>query len=185
LIISSSISFLPHLIIFNQPFIMSDFKHPEVFSDKLSDLEITHNEHFRSDSERSDDTVASQAKFVETGVPLNQSPTAAALDKTDPKFLWPRVRLSLQDAFSEFIGTFIIIMFGDGVVAQVVLSNGKKGDYQSISWGWGIGVMLGVYAGGKSGAHLNPAVTFSSCVFRKFPWKKFPIYMLAQTLGAL
>jgi len=165
---------------------MSDIKqHPEVFSDKLSDLEITHNEHFRSDSERSDDTVASQAKFVERGVPLNRSPTAAALDKTDPKFLWPRVRLSLQDAFSEFIGTFIIIMFGDGVVAQVVLSDGKKGDYQSISWGWGIGVMLGVYAGGKSGAHLNPAVTFSSCVFRKFPWKKFPIYMLAQTLGAL
>ena len=37
---------------------------------------------------------------------------------------------------SEFIGTFILIMFGDGVVAQVVLSHGKNGDYQSISWGW-------------------------------------------------
>ncbi|KAG9953578.1 aquaporin, partial [Aureobasidium melanogenum] len=164
---------------------MTDNKHhAEVFSDKLSDLEISHIEHNRSDSERTDDTVASQPKFVETGVPLNRSQTAAALDKTDPKFLWPRIRLTLQDAFSEFIGTFIILMFGDGVVAQVVLSNGKKGDYQSISWGWGIGVMLGVYAGGKSGAHLNPAVTFSSCVFRKFPWKKFPIYALAQTLGA-
>ncbi|THW28415.1 aquaglyceroporin like protein [Aureobasidium pullulans] len=160
---------------------MSDVKHSDVFSDKLSDLEISHIEHNRADS---DDTVASQPKFVEQGVPLNRSPTAAALDKTDPKFLWPRIRLSLQDAFSEFIGTFIILMFGDGVVAQVVLSRGKNGDYQSISWGWGIGVMLGVYAGGKSGAHLNPAVTFSSCVFRKFPWKKFPIYMLAQVLGA-
>ncbi len=47
-----------------------------------------------------------------------------------------------------------------------------------------IGVMLGVYTGGISGAHLNPAVTFANCVFRDFPWRKFPIYMLAQTLGA-
>ena len=45
-------------------------------------------------------------------------------------------------------------MFGDGVVAQVVLSNNEKGDYQSISWGWGLGVMLGVYTAGISGAHL-------------------------------
>jgi len=44
--------------------------------------------------------------------------------------------------------------------------------------------MLGVYTGGMSGAHLNPAVTFANCVFRKFPWRKFPIYMLSQTLGA-
>lgn len=44
--------------------------------------------------------------------------------------------------------------------------------------------MLGVYASGVSGAHINPAVTFANCVYRKFPWRKFPIYMLAQILGA-
>jgi aquaglyceroporin related protein len=45
--------------------------------------------------------------------------------------------------------------------------------------------MLGVYSSGISGAHLNPAVTFANCVFRKFPWKKFLPYMLAQILGAM
>ncbi len=44
--------------------------------------------------------------------------------------------------------------------------------------------MLGVYASGISGAHINPAVTFANCLFRKFPWKDFPIYAAAQVLGA-
>lgn len=99
--------------------------------------------------------------------------------------LWPRVRRVFRDAFSEFMGTFVLIMFGDGVVAQVVLSNGEKGDYQSISWGWGIGVMLGVYVSGISGAHINPAVTLANCVYRDFPWRKFPVYLVAQVLGAM
>lgn len=43
--------------------------------------------------------------------------------------------------------------------------------------------MLGVYCSGISGAHLNPAVTLANCIFRKFPWRKFPTYVLAQTLG--
>ncbi|KAK0865967.1 glycerol channel [Friedmanniomyces endolithicus] len=47
-----------------------------------------------------------------------------------------------------------------------------------------MGVMLGVYASGISGAHINPAVTFANCLFRKFPWKDFPIYAAAQVLGA-
>jgi MIP family channel proteins len=48
-----------------------------------------------------------------------------------------------------------------------------------------LGVMLGVYVSGISGAHLNPAVTLANCICRKFPWRKFPVYMLAQTLGAM
>ncbi|ODA80707.1 hypothetical protein RJ55_03666 [Drechmeria coniospora] len=98
---------------------------------------------------------------------------------------WPKIRSLWQDAFSEFLGTMVLILFGDGVVAQVVLSKGTKGDYQSISWGWGIGVMFGVYVSGKSGGHINPAVTLTNCVFRGHPWRKFPVYMAAQILGAM
>lgn len=54
-----------------------------------------------------------------------------------PSLLWWRLRAYGHDAFSEFFGTMILILFGDGVVAQVLLSHGQKGDYQSISWGWG------------------------------------------------
>jgi len=49
---------------------------------------------------------------------------------------WVRIRQALRDPFSEFLGVFTLIMFGDGVVAQVVLSKGQKGDYQSINWGY-------------------------------------------------
>lgn len=104
--------------------------------------------------------------------------------QAQPDLKWSRIRHALREPFAEFWGVFILIMFGDGVVAQVVLSDGKKGDYQSITWGWGLGVMLGVYTSGISGAHLNPAVTFANCIFRKFPWRKLPIYMVAQVLGA-
>lgn len=54
-----------------------------------------------------------------------------------PPLLWSRMRANGRDAFSEFFGTMILILFGDGVVAQVLLSHGQKGNYQSISWGWG------------------------------------------------
>lgn len=56
---------------------------------------------------------------------------------THPPRLWWKLREYARDAFSEFFGTMILILFGDGVVAQVLLSHGQKGDYQSISWGWG------------------------------------------------
>lgn len=80
----------------------------------------------------------------------------------------------------------ILIIFGNGVNCQVVLSNLTQGSYLSISFGWGIGVMFGVYAcGGISGGHINPAVTIALATFRGFPWKKVPGYALAQILGAL
>ena len=50
-------------------------------------------------------------------------------------------------------------------------------------YSWGIGVMLGVYVCGGAGGHLNPAVTLANCLYRGFPWWKFPIYAAAQILG--
>ncbi|KAF7870476.1 hypothetical protein EAF04_004220 [Stromatinia cepivora] len=123
--------------------------------------------------------------YAEHGPGIDHKIPQALEKQSKPDLLWSRIRHTMREPFSEFFGVFILILFGDGVVAQVVLSSGEKGSYQSISWGWGIGVMLGVYASGVSGAHINPAVTFANCVFRKFPWRKFPIYMLAQVLGAM
>ena len=84
---------------------------------------------------------------------------------------------------SEFLGTMILILFGCGVVAQVVA--GGIGDHDSIAWAWGLGVTLGVYVAARvSGAHLNPAVTLSLACFKGFSWKKVLPYALAQTAGA-
>jgi MIP family channel proteins len=90
-----------------------------------------------------------------------------------------------REAAAEFLGTFILIMFGVGVVAQTVLSRGANGSFLAINLGWGLGVMLGVYAaGGVSGAHLNPAVTLALAVTRGFAWSKVAPYVIAQIAGA-
>jgi glycerol uptake facilitator protein len=84
---------------------------------------------------------------------------------------------------AEFAGTMILILFGVGVVAQVVA--GGIGGHDSIAWAWGLGVTLGVYVAARiSGAHLNPAVTLSLAIFRGFSWAKVAPYALAQTAGA-
>jgi glycerol uptake facilitator protein len=94
-----------------------------------------------------------------------------------------RSRGLMGELASEFAGTFILILFGVGVVAQVVAAG--IGDHDSIAWAWGLGVTLGVYTAGKiSGGHINPAVTVALAVFRGFPWRKVGPYALAQTAGA-
>jgi MIP family channel proteins len=90
-----------------------------------------------------------------------------------------------REAAAEFLGTFVLITFGVGVVAQTVLSGGENGSFLGINIGWGLAVMLGVYtAGGISGAHLNPAVTIALAVTGKFPWAKAGPFILAQMAGA-
>src|ERR671923_2923617 len=99
------------------------------------------------------------------------------------------------ELLSEFLGTFILICFGDGVVAMAVAAlnqsgRGTKifdasGDWLLIGFGWFFAVTLAVYvAGGVSGAHINPAVTISFALRRGFAWTKVPGYIVAQVLGA-
>ena len=95
------------------------------------------------------------------------------------------LRDTSREAAAEFLGTFLILVFGTASVAQKVLSGGELGSALSIHLSWGLGVTFGIYASaGVSGAHLNPAVTLALAAFRGFPWRKVPAYVLAQTLGA-
>ena len=91
----------------------------------------------------------------------------------------------VRELAAEFLGTFVLIVFGTAVVAQVLLSHEKNGQYLSINLGWGLGVTMGMFiAGGVSGAHLNPAVTLSLAVQNKFHWGKLLPYWIAQVAGA-
>jgi glycerol uptake facilitator protein len=97
----------------------------------------------------------------------------------------------MAELLAEFLGTFVLILFGVGVVAMVVLfPSGNAGEtihggFTNITLGWGLAVTMGIYVAGKiSGAHLNPAVTLALAVFRRFPWIKVLPYSLAQIAGA-
>ncbi|MGB6153303.1 MAG: MIP/aquaporin family protein [Pricia sp.] len=88
----------------------------------------------------------------------------------------------------EFIGTAMLILIGNGVVANLVLKGTKGSDlgWTGISLAWGIAVFIGVFISGDvSGAHLNPAVTLGLATAGKFSWMLVPGYMLAQVLGAM
>lgn len=84
----------------------------------------------------------------------------------------------------ELVGTMVLLAFGTGSVAMVVLFEGAKGDYTTITLGWGIAVLLGILVSSPSGAHLNPALTLSLAVTKRFPWAKVWYYILAQLIGA-
>jgi len=102
------------------------------------------------------------------------------------------------ECLAEFLGTCVLILFGDGVVAMAVAAlpeSGRAetsttiflaaGDWLLITWGWALAVAFGVYiAGGVSGAHLNPAVTLAFALRRKFEWRKVVPYWISQLVGA-
>jgi glycerol uptake facilitator protein len=108
----------------------------------------------------------------------------------------PRWRRTIWGELSaEFLGTFVLLAFGDGVVAMAVAALNQSGrgtaifaaagDWLLITWGWALAVAFAVYvAGGVSGAHINPAVTLALAVRRNFPWAKVVPYIIAQLIGA-
>jgi glycerol uptake facilitator protein len=88
---------------------------------------------------------------------------------------------------AEVIGTGLLILLGDGVVAGVLLNHSKaqNGGWIVITWGWGIAVMVAVFAVGQfSGAHLNPAVTLGFAVEGRTDWGDVPEYLAGEFVGA-
>jgi glycerol uptake facilitator protein len=89
---------------------------------------------------------------------------------------------------AELLGTMFLIVLGDGVVANVVLSKtkGNNGGWIVITFGWAIAVFVGVFvASHGSGAHINPAVTLAMAAFNDFPWAEVPTYIAGQFAGAM
>ncbi|KAI9569923.1 major intrinsic protein superfamily membrane channel protein [Boletus coccyginus] len=105
---------------------------------------------------------------------------------------WSRIREHIREPAAEFLGTMILVIFGCGGNCQAVLSSkpavssSPQGNFISSSFGWAIGLAMGVWASARvSGGHVNPAVTLAFASVRNFPWKKVPIYILAQLLGGI
>ncbi len=87
---------------------------------------------------------------------------------------------------AEIVGTALLLLLGDGVVANVVLkgTKGANSGWIVITLGWGMAVFLAVFVvGAFSGAHINPAVTLGLAVAGKFPWADVPLYLAAQFIG--
>ncbi|HYB31245.1 MAG TPA: MIP/aquaporin family protein [Solirubrobacteraceae bacterium] len=101
----------------------------------------------------------------------------------------------IGELWAEFFGCFILICFGDGVVAMLwalpgsgrgeyanILNSG--GDWLLITWGWALAVCFAVYTvGGVTGAHINPAITLGAAIRKQLPWNKVPVYWVAQVFG--
>ncbi|XP_033822890.1 aquaporin-7 [Periophthalmus magnuspinnatus] len=104
------------------------------------------------------------------------------------KTLKTRVRIQnqiLRLGLAETLSTYVMMVFGLCSVAQVVTGKGEFGQYISINLSFGLAVALGVHVGGGvSGAHMNAAVSFSSCVFGTLRWRLLPLYVTAQFIGS-
>jgi len=93
----------------------------------------------------------------------------------------------MKPFIGEAVGTALLILLGDGVVAACLLKRSKaeNAGWLVITTGWAMAVAMAVYvAGPASGAHLNPAITLGLALVGRFPWSRVPAYLLAQLLGA-
>ncbi len=111
-------------------------------------------------------------------------PKALKLDKTFKSFNL----IDMNTFTAELIGTMLLILLGNGVVANVLLKDtkGNNGGWIVVTWAWGLAVYVGVVvAGPVSGAHLNPAVTIALATAGQFAWGEVGSFILAQMLGAM
>ncbi|CCW71965.1 unnamed protein product [Phytomonas sp. Hart1] len=106
---------------------------------------------------------------------------------------WPfyEHRVWLREYFAEFFGMWVFMTLGQGTSATTTFLVSKFPNQQAASsevlvmFGWGLAVAMGLFVCmGVSGGHMNPSVTFANCLFGAMPWRKFPGYVLSQTLGS-
>jgi glycerol uptake facilitator protein len=120
----------------------------------------------------------------------SSSPSAqdlAAFAKTNGNVVARRensVRILCGLCLAEFLGTFLLVLFGCGVVHSAVLTGANQGLWQ-IAIVWGVAIMLAIYVvGAISGAHINPAITLAFASRGRFAWRLVPPYVMAQVAGA-
>jgi glycerol uptake facilitator protein len=122
-------------------------------------------------------------------MPLSSSSAqnVAASAKTDRRAAACRksgARLLCGRCLAEFLGTYLLVLFGCGVVHSAVLTGANQGLWQ-IAVVWGVAIMLAIYlVGAISGAHINPAITLAFASRGRFSWRLVPPYVLAQLAGA-
>jgi aquaglyceroporin related protein len=98
---------------------------------------------------------------------------------------WAGFRMKHQRPLAEFLGMVVFMFLGISANLSVYVSQDKSGSQQTVWWTWGFAVMIGIYiAGGSSGAFLNPMIVVVLAVFRGFPARRIPVYILVQILGA-
>ncbi|GAA5947353.1 hypothetical protein JCM3765_001637 [Sporobolomyces pararoseus] len=156
--------------------------------DSYADYLAQHRDEDHDDqSEDSQSTSAASSNSAQVGGQLNQKPEDWREEFNDDggppiRNLWGTVRYALREPMAEFLGTMILVVLGVGADCQTKISAESSTNTYFV---WGFAVMISVYiAGGISGGHTNPAVTISLALFRGFPWKMVPRYILAQVLGA-
>jgi aquaglyceroporin related protein len=98
----------------------------------------------------------------------------------------------IRAPLAEFLGVAVFVFIGSASDCQAVLSSNpnvsptSKGTFLSLDFGWATGLSLGIWiSAGISGGHINPAITLALAFWRKFSWKKVPIYIMAQVAGGL
>ncbi|PPJ57797.1 hypothetical protein CBER1_00131 [Cercospora berteroae] len=174
---------------------------PDAFDPETSTLEKIKEQPTDEDDDDDDDDHRSEvhqpwiqqrtvshidSKGENRGVLANEA-IAADLDPKDrrPFNYWALVRLHLQRPLAEWLGTTVFIFLAVSVNLNIITSENATGDMQSAYWTTGFAVMIAIYiAGGGSGAFLNPALTIMLTIFRGFPARRVPVYILVQLLGA-